>query len=77
MEISIADFMIHVEEDLPVDRLYVLEEQLRDDPCVVSARVSSRNSHLMMVAYNPMCTTASRIVSHVEGEGIHARAVGL
>lgn len=77
MEISIADFMIHVEEDLPVDRLSVLEEHLRDDPCVVSAGVSSRDSHLMMVAYNPMCTTVSRIMAHVEGDGIHARAVGL
>jgi len=77
MDISIADFLVHVDEDLQSERMGVLEDWVRADQCVVSASVSHRDHHLMLVAYNPACTSRARIMKRFAEQGVHAEAIGL
>jgi hypothetical protein len=78
MDISIADFIIHVDETLPQEQLEKLEEIVRQGSCVISAHVPEGKPHLMLVAYNPECTSAKEILDTVTGQGgVHAEAAGL
>ncbi|MGD9787920.1 MAG: hypothetical protein AB7U30_08195 [Sulfuricellaceae bacterium] len=77
MDISIADFLVHVDENLQAGRMGVLEDWVRADPCVISASMSRKDSHLMLVAYNPACTSRARIMERFAEQGLHAEAVGL
>ena len=77
MDIPIADVMIHIDETLPRDALTKLENTVREDECVISASVPTGKEHMMLVAYNPDCTTATDILSRVSKQGIHAELVGI
>lgn len=77
MNISIADFMVHVDRELLSDRMRELEDSIRADQCVLSACVSKRDPHLMLVAYDPDCTSAAHILGHFSEQGVHAEGVGL
>ena len=77
MDIPIADVMIHIDETLSHDALIKIENTVREDECVISASVPAGKEHLMLVAYNPDCTTATNILTKVNKQGIHAELVGL
>ncbi len=77
MDIPIADVMIHIDETLPRDALMKLEYAIREDECVISASVPPGKEHMMLVAYNPNCTSATDILARVNKQGIHAELVGL
>ena len=77
MDIPIADVMIHIDETLPRDALTKLENTVREDECVISASVPAGKEHMMLVAYNPDCTTATDILARVSKQGIHAELVGI
>ncbi|WP_372522120.1 ATP-binding protein [Sulfuricaulis sp.] len=77
MDIPIADVMIHIDEALPRDALMKLEYTVREDECVISASVPAGKEHMMLVAYNPDCTSATDILARVNKQGIHAELVGL
>ena len=77
MDIPIADVMIHIDETLPHDVLMKLENTVREDACVISASVPAGKEHMMLVAYNPDCTTATDILARVSKQGIHAELVGI
>ncbi|HSD97306.1 MAG TPA: hypothetical protein VLB06_09200 [Sulfuricaulis sp.] len=77
MDIPIADVMIHIDETLPRDALMKLENTVREDECVISASVPTGKEHMMLVAYNPNCTSAMDILARVNKQGIHAELVGL
>ena len=77
MDIPIADVMIHIDETLPQDALMKLENTVREDECVISASVPAGKEHMMLVAYNPDCTTATDILARVSKQGIHAELVGI
>lgn len=77
MEISIADVLVHIDESLSKEGLAKLEEAVRGDECVVSASVPVGKMHLMLVAYNPECTSAKNILIKVKEQGVNAELVGL
>jgi hypothetical protein len=77
MDIPIADVMIHIDETLSREALAKIEDDLRQDECVISACVSAEDQHLMLVAYNPRCTSAQSLLTKVGRRGIHAELVGL
>lgn len=77
MDIHIADVMIHIDESLPRESLAKIEDDLRQNECVISASVPAGNEHLMLVAYNPHCISATDILARVGGKGIHAELIGL
>ena len=76
MDIPIADVMIHIDETLPRDALTKLENTVREDECVISASVPPGKEHMMLVAYNPECVTATDILARVNQQGVHAELVG-
>jgi len=76
MDIPITDVIIHIDETLSRDALMKLTETVREDECVISASVPPGKEHMMLVAYNPDCTTATDILTRVNKQGIHAELVG-
>lgn len=76
MDIPIADVMIHIDETLSKDALMKLTDKVREDECVISASVPPGKEHMMLVAYNPDCITATDILTKVNKQGIHAELVG-
>ena len=74
---DIVDMMIHVDETIPAERMHELEEVVRTDACVISACTSHENSHMLVVTYNPACTTSGNVLNMVQAQGVHANLVGL
>lgn len=77
MNISISDFIIHIDESLTSEEMNDLTDAVREHACVVSAGSPSRTPHMMLVAYDPDCTHSSEILSHVTRRGLHAVSTGL
>jgi len=77
MDISVVDMIVHVNETVPAERMRELEDVLRTDPCVISACSSNDNPHLLMVTYNPACTSSGNILNMIQAQGVHANLVGL
>jgi hypothetical protein len=74
---DIVDMMVHVDETIPVEKMHELEDVVRTDACVISACTSHENAHLLLVTYNPACTTSSNVLHMVQAQGVHAELVGL
>ena len=74
---DIVDMMVHVDEAIPVEKMHELENVVRTDACVISACTSHENAHLLLVTYNPACTTSSNVLHMVQAQGVHAELVGL
>ncbi|ARU31720.1 hypothetical protein CAP31_08515 [Sulfuriferula sp. AH1] len=77
MNISISDFIIHVDESLTREQLDRLESSIRENACVVSAGANDKTPHLMLVAYNPECANSKVILENVTNQGLRATALGL
>ncbi|MFA5172540.1 MAG: hypothetical protein WC426_13345 [Sulfuriferula sp.] len=77
MNISISDFIIHIDESLTSEEMNNLTDAVREHACVVSAGSSTKASHMMLVAYDPDCTHSSEILDHVTRRGLHAVSAGL
>jgi hypothetical protein len=77
MNISISDFIIHIDESLTTEEMLDLTDTVREHECVISAGSPSRAPHMMLVAYNPDCTHSSDILSQVTRRGFHAASTGL
>ena len=77
MNISISDFMVHVDELLPKQSMAQLENDIMGEPGVITARFSCRAPHLMMVALNPDLSSSTAILHRVASKGLHATLVGL
>ena len=76
MDTSIADVLVHIDELLSKEERTRLEEEIRKNECVVCASVPAGKMHLMLVLYNPECTTAKDILDKVKQQGVHAELVG-
>lgn len=74
---DIVDMMVHVDESISTERMHELEEVVRTDACVISACTSHENSHMLVVTYNPACTTSGNVLNMVQAQGVHANLVGL
>lgn len=75
MQANIADFMIHISDPLSEGAMATLADSIRDNVCVTSACVSANDPHLIMVNYDPECSSAHAIVKGIAG--VRARAVGM
>lgn len=77
MDISVVDVMVHVDESIPAEEMYKLENMVRSDACVIGACTSKEDPHLLMVSYNPECTSSGKVLNLVRAQGLHAELVGL
>jgi hypothetical protein len=74
---DIVDMIVHVDESISAERMHELEEVVRTDACVISACASDENPHMLLVTYNPACTTSGSVLNMVQAQGLHAGLVGL
>ena len=72
MSNAIADFMVHLNDDLYPGERQLLEHDLRAGACVVSAHIPDWAPHLLLVVYDSECTHARDILGRVRGMGVHA-----
>ena len=77
MSTDIANVMLHIEQTLSPTESFVLEACVWEDPGVLSAHISPSASHLMIVAFDPECTSMHRIHANLASRGIEAKVVGL
>lgn len=74
---DIVDMIVHVDETIPAEKMHELEDAVRTDACVISACSSNENPHVLLVTYNPECTSSSNVLSLVQAQGVRAELVGL
>ncbi|MDP2027695.1 hypothetical protein [Sulfuriferula sp.] len=77
MSTDIVNFMLHVDRTLSPAESVVLEDSVWEDTCVLSAHFSTRAPHLMLIAYDPSCTSMQHIHANLAERGINAQRVGL
>lgn len=77
MSNNLADFVVHIDESLPRDRLNALEDHIHNIDGVVCACNRDDQPHLMTVVYNPEHVKAHDILVNIETEGVHAELLGL
>jgi len=69
--------IVHVDDTLPPEKMHELEDAVRTDACVISACSSNQNPHMLLVTYNPACTSSGKVLNMVQAQGVHAELVGL
>ncbi|NEV63907.1 ATP-binding protein [Thiorhodococcus minor] len=77
MDISLADVLIHIDENLSPEQRAVVEQQLRGVEGVVSVHNPDDRPHLTIVEYRPDRTNAQALLEGVRGRGVTAELVGL
>ncbi|HUX63975.1 hypothetical protein [Sulfuricella sp.] len=74
---SLADFLINVHPELPMDDRTQLEDEISHMEGVVSACFSPEHPHMMTVTYNPDAVSSGAVLEQVGKRGIEASKVGL
>ena len=74
---SIADMLIHINENLDHYHQESVSDSVREVDGVFSASIQERKPHLMLVAYNPDRTSSLSIMHQVTHSGMHAQLIGL
>jgi hypothetical protein len=72
MSNAISDFMVHIDDELYPGERRLLEADVMNGACVVSAHIPDSTPHLMMVVYDSECTHAREILGQVRNMGVHA-----
>ena len=74
---AIVDFTVHLDEELAAEEQCKLEDFVRDQDGVVSAGISIRHPHLMLVAYALDQNRPRNILQQIRKRGLHAELIGL
>lgn len=74
---DIADFLINVHPELPMNERAQLEDEISHMEGVVSACFSPGHPHMMTVTYNPDTVSSGTVLERVGKRGIEASKVGL
>lgn len=74
---SLADTMIHVDENLDLSQREKLVEDIRKIPGVISPRFNPGKDHVLFVAFDPAETHTIDLLETVRQQGYHAELIGL
>ena len=74
---DLADFLINVHPELPMNERAQLEDEISHMEGVVSACFSPGHPHMMTVTYNPDAVGSGTVLERVGKRGIEASKVGL
>ena len=77
MDIQMIDVMVHIDEDLNKAQRNMLEKHMRMQDGVIALGYHDERPHLMIVEYNPECTSSSNILHLVKRHGYHAELIGM
>jgi len=71
-----ADVLLHIDESLNDKELNDVNRDVAFQQGVRTACVSCKDSHLMLIGYDPMQVTSRFILDRVMSRGLHAELVG-
>jgi hypothetical protein len=74
---SVSDFVIHIDETLNEFDKNDAEEAVTDCTGVISARISTYQPHLMLVAYDPEQGRPAHTLYALQAIGLHGQMIGL
>ena len=74
---DLADFLINVHPELPVNERTQLADEICDMEGVVSACFSPEHPHMMTITYNPDAVSSGSVLERIGLRGIEASKVGL
>ncbi len=74
---NIVDMIVQVDKTVTTEKMHELEEVVRTDACVISACASNGKAHMLMVTYDPACTSSGNVLNMIQAQGVHAGLVGL
>lgn len=77
MKNTLADVLVHVNENMDAATLYDIEQDMRRNPGVVSVGHRTGKSHLLMVVYDPGVSQAASLLQPLRAQGLHAQVIGL
>lgn len=77
MTAHISDIIIHVDESLPAEEISRLEQDMRTQDGIVSACMSKKDHHLLMVSYNSDSFHSSDVLNNITRRGLHAELIGM
>lgn len=69
---DLADFLINVHPELPINERMQLEDEIGHMEGVVSAHFSPGHPHMMTVAYNPDAISSNMVLGQVSRHGIES-----
>ena len=71
-----ANVVVHINETLSADETHRLEKDICDMEGIVSACVSDKTPHLMVVDYDPRIIGTGFLLSHIQVNGLHPSLIG-
>jgi hypothetical protein len=74
---SVADTLIHVDENLDAMDREKIVESIRKIPGVISPKFNPGKEHMLLVAFDPEGTKSIDLLDNVKNLGYHAELVGL
>jgi len=77
MGTTLADVLVHVNENMDEATLCSLEQDMRNDVGVISVGHRTGQSHLLMVVYDAGATQAACLLQPLRAQGLHAQVIGL
>lgn len=77
MGTTLADVLVHVNENIDEAALSAIEQDMRNDVGVISVGHRVGQSHLLMVVYDSELTQAVSLLQPLRTQGLHAQVIGL
>ncbi|SDX95183.1 hypothetical protein SAMN05421644_12119 [Allochromatium warmingii] len=77
MNASLADVLVHIDQNLSAEQRAQVEASLRQIEGVVSVANHDERPHLTLIAYRPDLTTSAALLACVKAAGVSAELVGL
>lgn len=77
MSTAFNEVVIHLDEAVDEDLLGNIEQDIRQDPGVISVGHRPRQQHLMVVVYDTAVARGASILRHFSQRGLHAQLVGM
>lgn len=77
MGTTLADVLVHVNENIDEATICGIEQDMRNDAGVISVGHRSGQAHLMMVVYDSSVMQAGSLLQPLRAQGLHAQVIGL
>lgn len=74
---TLADVLVHVNENLDEEAMSSIEQDMRMKDGVVSVGRHPGQRHLLMVVYDSGITHAVSLLNPFRAQGLHAQVIGL
>jgi hypothetical protein len=76
MGTTLADVLVHVNENMDNAMLCNVERDMRNEIGVISVGHRVGQSHLLMVVYDSGVTQAAKLLHPLRVQGLHAQVIG-